>query len=162
MNCKLTFVTACLPLLFGIALSGCSDLETTVGNPPREDAGPTAAQTAEQEAELGAEPALATSDTGVEGYLTIGPACPVVELDTECPDLPYEAEFTVTDVEGEVVEIGKSDKSGFFRMVLPPGSYVFVPDPSKPAISPRANPVPFDVDAGSFTHLEVTFDSGLR
>ena len=33
MNCKLTFVTLCLPLLFGIALSACSDLETTARTP---------------------------------------------------------------------------------------------------------------------------------
>ena len=125
-------------------------------------ADPTAEQNAEQDAKPGAEPALATSDTGVEGYLWIGPACPTVRLDTECPDLPYEAEFTVTGNEGEVVESGQSDKSGFFRILLAPGSYIFVPDPSKPALSPRANPVPFDVDAGSFTHIEVTYDSGLR
>ena len=29
MNCKLAWVKLCLPLLFGIALSACSDLETT-------------------------------------------------------------------------------------------------------------------------------------
>jgi len=148
-------------LLFGIALSACSDLETTAET-SGENADPTAEQKAEQEPELGAGPAAETTDSGVEGFLWIGPACPVVVLDTECPDLPYEAEFTITDLEGEVVESGQSDKSGFFRILLAPGSYIFVPDPSKPALSPRANPVPFDVDAGSFTHLEVTYDSGLR
>jgi hypothetical protein len=148
-------------LLFGITLSACSDVATIAGN-PGEDADPTAEQNAEQEAERGTEPALPTSDTGVEGYLWIGPACPVVKLGTECPDLPYEAEFTITDAEGEFVASGMSDESGFFRILLAPGSYVFVPDASKPAISPRANPVPFDVDAGAFTQLEVTYDSGLR
>jgi len=151
----------CLPLFFGIALAACSDLETTAGT-PSENADSTPEQKAEQGAGPGAETALATSDSGVEGYLWIGPACPVVKLGTECPDLPYEADFAVTDVEGEVVKSGKSDESGFFRILLAPGSYVFVPDPSKPAVSPRANPVPFDVDVGAFTHLEVSYDSGLR
>lgn len=161
MHCKLAFLTLCLPLLFGIAFSACSELETTSGS-PSENAAPTAEQNPEQKAESGAEPAVAISDSGVEGYLWIGPACPVVQVGTECPDLPYEAEFTVTDVEGEVVESGKSDESGYFKILLPPGSYVFVPAVSKPIISPRANPLPFDVDAGAFTHLEVTYDSGLR
>lgn len=161
MNCKLTFVTLYLPLLFGVALSACSDLET-IARTPDEDADPTAEQGAEQDAGPSAEPGLATSESGVEGYLWIGPACPVVRLGTECPDLPYEAEFTITNVEGEFVASGKSDEDGFFRIPLNPGSYVFVPDSSKPIVSARANPVAFDVRADHFTQLDVTYDSGLR
>lgn len=107
-------------------------------------------------------PSLMESDSGVEGYLWIGPMCPVVHEGTECPDKPYETEFTITDTEGEVVAIAKSNADGFFHIPLLPGSYVFVPESGKPGVVPVADPVPFDVEPESLTLLEITFDSGIR
>ena len=68
----------------------------------------------------------------------------------------------MTDSKGDVAAEDKSDANGFFRIPLPPGSYVLVPVESKPGVSPSSSPVPFDVKAGSSTQLEITFDSGLR
>ena len=101
-------------------------------------------------------------ESGVEGYLWIGPMCPVVHEGTECPDEPYETAFTITNVEGEVMAIGNSDADGFFHIPLHPGSYIFVPESGKPGVLPTAEPVPFDVEPDTFTFLEITFDSGIR
>jgi hypothetical protein len=100
--------------------------------------------------------------SGVEGVVWIGPTCPVVQVGTECPDEPYETELAVTDIEGNIVTNSKSDSDGFFRILLPPGSYVLIPETPNRNAPPFVDPIPFNVEPGLFTQLEVYYDSGMR
>lgn len=105
---------------------------------------------------------IPTLESGVEGIVWIGPTCPVVHVGTECPDEPYETALAVTDIDGEIVATGKSDADGFFRILLPPGSYILVPETPNRNAPPYVDPLLFNVEPGLFTQLEVLYDSGMR
>lgn len=105
---------------------------------------------------------LTPYESGVEGHVWIGPTCPVVRIGTECPDQPYETELSVTDLDGMVVAVAKSDVNGYFRVPLPPGRYILVPETPHSHAPPFTQPIPFEVIPGSFTQLTVNYDSGIR
>ena len=146
-------------LMLSLSIGACSTVEGQDGEPQDFVEPEVTEENTEPDEAL---PSMLESESGVEGYLWIGPTCPVVHEGTECPDEPYETTFTITDIDAQVVAIGKSDVDGFFHIPLLPGSYVFVPESGKPGVMPVAEPVPFDVDHGSFTYLEITYDSGMR
>lgn len=155
------FIRFWLVLLLGLAIGACADVGGQDGE-SQDTRQPDSVKESIESDQAKGTPSLLESDSGVEGYVWIGPMCPVVQEGTECPDQPYETEFTITDSEAEVVVMGKSDAEGFFHIPLLPGSYIFVPESGKPGVVPIADPVPFDVEPDSFTFLEITFDSGIR
>lgn len=105
-----------------------------------------------------AQPSAAT---GVEGYVTIGPQCPVVQEGSPCPDAPFEASLTLVDpVTGAMVASGRSDASGYFRLDAPPGSYRLVPE-SFGAL-PYASEQDVTVPASGYARVVVPYDSGIR
>ena len=67
-----------------------------------------------------------SGDSGVEGRVTIGPMCPVVQQGTECPDAPYSAALVVEDERGREVARIESSPDGSFRVALSPGTYQLV------------------------------------
>ena len=100
-------------------------------------------------------------DSGVEGFVTVGPSCPVVQVGQPCPDQPYPATLTVLDEYG-INRISRvvADSKGYFRVALAPGKYVL--NPESPGILPRAAPVPVIVQANHFTRQDIAYDSGIR
>lgn len=103
------------------------------------------------------------SKSGIEGRIVIGPACPVVEPDRPCPDKVYRAELTVRHAEtGDVAGVVAGDAEGYFRIDLPPGSYVVDPGVPRLVTEPRAEPVAVEVRAGQYAQVVVRFDSGVR
>lgn len=56
----------------------------------------------------------------------------------------------------------RSDAEGDFRIALAPGAYTLVPLSPSPAGMPFAAPLPFEVQAGQWTVLDVFYDSGIR
>jgi len=101
--------------------------------------------------------------SGIEGLVSIGPQCPVMEVGVPCPDRPYQAEIKVLEaVSGRVVATFESGVDGRFRVDLPPGRYVL--DPGEPLLvdEPRAEKITIDVEAGGYTEVTVRFDSGVR
>ncbi|MEW6029403.1 MAG: hypothetical protein ACOYZ8_05535 [Chloroflexota bacterium] len=102
------------------------------------------------------------TDSGIEGQVFIGPTCPVVQAGTECPDQPYQAVLTVNSLNGQKVTGFQSDEEGRFRVALAPGEYILHPE------SPEGMPLPFAAEQaftvlpGQFTHIVVTYDSGIR
>lgn len=108
-------------------------------------------------------PAEAMPLSGIEGLVTIGPQCPVLEEGVPCPDRPYQAEIMVLDESsGRVVATFTSDTDGGFRVDLPPGRYVL--DPGEPLLvdEPRAEKMTISVEAGRYTQVTMRFDSGVR
>lgn len=110
----------------------------------------------------GDEPGAGAARSGIEGKVSIGPTCPVVTAESPCADAPYEATITV-ESEGEVVETGRSGEDGSFRIAVPPGDYTVSAEPLVADAIAHADPVQHVVvDADAFTHVELTFDSGIR
>src|SRR3990170_1189520 len=60
-------------------------------------------------------------NSGIEGLVTIGPMCPVVQEGTPCPDQPYEATIVVEDADGDEVARTQSGEDGLYRVDGAPG-----------------------------------------
>lgn len=99
-------------------------------------------------------------DSGIEGSVTIGPMCPVMQLNEPCPDQSYQAVLAVLTPNGKKVTQFQTDENGHFRMGLAPGDYVL--HPVSPNMLPYASDVPFRVEEGMFIKLEISYDSGIR
>jgi hypothetical protein len=106
-------------------------------------------------------PGPVATDSGIEGRVTIGPMCPVVQIGNPCPDKPYQATLTVlTSTSLHKVIQFQTDANGYFRVGLAPGTYILHPE--SPNVMPYAADIPFEVDAHLFTTLNVIYDSGIR
>lgn len=104
-------------------------------------------------------PGAPAADSGIQGLVLIGPACPVVRVDAPCPDKPFQAALTVLDPAGRPAAQLQSDENGFFQVALPPGTYRLHPERSLRAGAPDQDVV---VSAGQWVSVTVTYDSGLR
>ncbi len=102
------------------------------------------------------------ADTGVEGVVTIGPTCPVVQVGQDCPDQPYAADLTVANPHGKIIARATADADGRFRIALAPGDYVLEAKAANDSPFPAAATFPFAVQEGIWTHLDLTLDSGIR
>lgn len=105
-----------------------------------------------------AEPASTTS--GVEGQVFIGPVCPVVQEGQECADRPYQATLVVNNSNGREIVKVQTDEQGRFKIPLEPGEYILHPE--SPNVMPYAAEQVFVVEAGRFTQVNITYDSGIR
>jgi hypothetical protein len=99
-------------------------------------------------------------DSGVEGSVTIGPMCPVMQENVPCLDQPYQAVLTVLTPNGKKVTQFQTDEQGYFKVELAPGDYVMHPE--SPNSLPFAADVPFSVEQHRFTQLAISYDSGIR
>jgi hypothetical protein len=100
--------------------------------------------------------------SGVKGQTLIGPACPVMTVESPCPDEPYQTKLTVFTLDGQEVMRFASDAEGKFEVNLPPGDYILHPENPEGRPIPSAADVPFTVIPNEFTNIIVTFDSGIR
>jgi hypothetical protein len=101
------------------------------------------------------------SGSGVEGRVTIGPQCPVEQMGSPCPDAPYEALITVSR-DGDTVRQTRSASDGTFRISLQPGRYGVVAGPIDGSSLPFGRQVEVVVKQGTFTHVDLSVDSGIR
>lgn len=105
-------------------------------------------------------PTSQPSDSGIEGSVSIGPMCPVMQANVPCPDQPYQAKLTVLTTTEKKVARFQTDTQGHFRINLASGDYVLHPE--SPNGLPYAEDIPFTVKEHQFTHLEISYDSGIR
>lgn len=101
-------------------------------------------------------------NSGIEGNVTIGPMCPVERADSPCPDQPYAATIVIENAQGREVARAKSGEDGRFRVALPPGSYTLAPQSPDGAQLPYASEQRVDVVDGKYTHIDISYDSGIR
>ena len=98
--------------------------------------------------------------SGIEGQVLLGPMCPVVQQGQDCPDQPYQATLTVTNLNGVQVAQFQSDEHGRFRVSLVPGEYILHPE--SPNGIPFAGDQSFTVETGRYVQITVLYDSGIR
>ena len=98
--------------------------------------------------------------SGLEGQVLLGPMCPVVQPEQDCPDQPYQATLTVKSPEGVQVAQIQTDAQGRFRVSLVPGKYILHPE--SPNGIPFADDQEFSVETGRYTQIPVHYDSGIR
>jgi hypothetical protein len=99
--------------------------------------------------------------SGIQGKVLLGPMCPVQQAGSPCPDKPIKADITVTDADGKTVATAHSGADGTYRVSLPAGSYTVAakrPDGS----FGFGKPVTVEVSRGTFVHLNLVVDSGIR
>jgi hypothetical protein len=102
-----------------------------------------------------AGPGGTTTDSGIAGKVVLGPQCPVVSLESPCPDKPFQADVQVVDGSGDVVATAHSGKDGRFTYTLKPLS------PNENGF-PFGKEVPVSVRPHDFTRVTVSFDTGIR
>lgn len=99
------------------------------------------------------------AESGIEGQVFIGPACPVVREGEACPDQPYQALLTVNNPKGERIVQVQTDADGRFKVPLWPGEYILHPESEN---IPFADNQTIIVESGAFTQVIVNYDSGIR
>jgi len=108
----------------------------------------------------GSTPTSMPAGSGIEGHITIGPMCPVVQINNPCPDKPYQATLTVLTTDKRKIMQFQTDASGYFYVALAPGEYILHPE--SPNGMPHANDIAFSVVRGQYTRVDVVYDSGIR
>jgi hypothetical protein len=98
---------------------------------------------------------------GIQGRVVLGPMCPVQRAESPCPERPIQADITVAGSDGKTVATGHSGSDGAFRISLKPGSYTVTAKQSDSGLA-FGKPVSVDVPAGTFVHVNLLVDSGIR
>src|SRR5204862_2679611 len=103
--------------------------------------------------------------SGIAGQVTISPLCPVVGPGHPCPtnEGPYQTTITVLSPRGRVLQQVETDVQGGFRLNLPPGTYILVPevpetDPPGGIAFPYADPVAVEVKPRQVTNVAIRYD----
>ena len=104
-------------------------------------------------------PAPRGGASGIRGTVTIGPTCPVVRIDSPCPDRPFEATISIWRGTTKVAET-RSAADGSFFVAIAPGTYRVVGE--SPASLPRGDEQSVTVAAGEEATVHLTYDSGIR
>ena len=95
--------------------------------------------------------------TGLEGTVRRGPIQPVCRVDEPC-DAPVQADFTLQQDDRVVARFG-SDTVGHFLVYAAPGTYRVVPDEP---IGIGLETPEVVVETDGLTHVDLTFDTGIR
>jgi 3-hydroxymyristoyl/3-hydroxydecanoyl-(acyl carrier protein) dehydratase len=102
-----------------------------------------------------------TSETGIEGVITITPAQPgPIRADSPGSKPLANTAFAVENQNGEVASF-TTDDQGHFRTSVPPGHYKVSMKGRKSSIG-RFGPFDVDVVAGKMTRVQWECDSGIR
>ena len=104
-----------------------------------------------------------TSNSGIQGLVTIGPTCPVVRMppDPKCADKPFSAGFNIVNLSGQIVKSFISDAKGKFSVSLLPGEYVLANIPA-PGSYPRFSQQNINVPRDKYLEINLQLDSGIR
>lgn len=126
---------------------------------------PVPSVTAAAETRTEAPTATPNAGSGIDGVALAGPQCPVVRLESPCPDKPVaNATINVRTADRQAnVASAQTDVDGRFRVAISPAEYYLDPQPPDPA-----RPYPFGapqivaVHDGEWTQVTVSYDTGIR
>jgi hypothetical protein len=111
-------------------------------------------------AACGSQPAQ--PGTGIQGMVQVGPTCPVERINSPCPPHPLAATVVVRDGSGAEITRFRSGADGRFKVDLVAGTYRVVGLNIGSSMLPRPIPTSVTVVPGSYTTLNVEYDSGIR
>jgi hypothetical protein len=100
--------------------------------------------------------------TGIQGIVEVSPTCPVERINSPCPPHPIAATVVVRSGSGAEVARFHSGADGHFKVDLAPGTYTVVGLNTGSSMLPRPIPTSVTVTPGSYTTLNVEYDSGIR
>ena len=100
--------------------------------------------------------------TGVEGTSVVDEGCPVLPVESPCPQRPLPARVAVLNHEGAEIAHTNSNDKGEFRIRLAAGDYVLQGQNLTGAPLPSAKPVSVNVKDGQLQAVTIQFDSGVR
>ena len=101
---------------------------------------------------------LASTGSGLEGRVVRWPIAPVCQEGVSC-EAPFSAGFSVYRASHLVARF-RSDAEGAYSVRLTPGTYDLLPDADAPVMRPQRQSV--TVEPQGVTHLDLTFDTGIR
>ncbi len=101
------------------------------------------------------------ANSGIQGTVTVGPQCPVVQAESPCPDTPFDGKVQVSQGGGVIAQV-QVDAQGSYRIALVPGTYVVLPLVGGNGGPPTATPHTVVVHDGAFTQADLTIDTGIR
>lgn len=104
----------------------------------------------------------AQSGTGIQGIVQVGPTCPVERINSPCPPHPIATTVVARDAAGREVSRFQSGADGHFKVDLAPGSYSIVGLNIGSSMLPRPIPTSVTVTSGTYTSINVEYDSGIR
>jgi hypothetical protein len=101
-----------------------------------------------------------TLGSGISGKVMIGPTCPVERPGRVC-ERPYQTTITIRrEPKRTLVTRVHSSATGHFRVALAPGTYLLIPQNSRPY--PRSSPQLATVHSHRYTTVLISYDSGIR
>lgn len=100
--------------------------------------------------------------TGVEGTTIVDEGCPVLPVESKCPQRPLPARVLVLNREGAEIAHTNTNEKGEFRIRLSAGDYILQGQNLTGAPLPAAAPVPVNVREGRMHVVTIQFDSGVR
>jgi len=101
--------------------------------------------------------------TGVEGRTMIDGGCPVLRIDSPCPDRPFPATVTAVHHGSTTATAATtSDTNGHFTLTLAPGDYTLHAAPTAGGSPPTAPDTEITVPATGYAQVTIRFDSGIR
>jgi len=101
-------------------------------------------------------------NSGVQGTVTVGPQCPVVHVESPCPNTPFDGKVQVSQSGKGVIADVQVDSGGRYRIALEPGTYEVMPVLAAGGGPPTATPLSVVVRSGAFTRADLTVDTGIR
>jgi hypothetical protein len=107
-------------------------------------------------------PKVQTPTGGINGYVHMGPTCPVQRIppDPNCADKPYaNAALSATDALGKQYK-GQTDTNGKFSLNGPVGTYAI--KIISVNILPRCEDKQAEVTTNKFTSVDISCDTGIR
>lgn len=112
----------------------------------------------------GVVPVTPQGQSGIEGQAVISPAHPGPIRQGESGSAPYATTLVVLNTgDGREVSRVQTGSDGRFRVSLPPGEYtVGPPRDQQPRRFGRGEEQTVKVLPGKFTHVTISFDSGMR
>src|ERR1700694_5790385 len=114
-------------------------------------------------AACGSQPAQAPPPgTGIQGMVQGGPTCPVERINSPCPPHPLAATIVVRDGTGAEVTRFHSGADGRFKVDLRPGTYTLVGLTIGSSSLPRPITTSATVSQGTYTSVNIEYDSGIR
>jgi len=102
-------------------------------------------------------------DSGVQGYVFLGPICPVLRdpLDVQCADKPYVTMVRVFTLNSDrLFATIATNKEGFYVSMLPPGDYNIQAVGGNPF--PSCSIQSITIQPGVMQNLDLSCDTGIR